>query len=171
MLLVVACEEKQITEFTQSDLEQMQQDTNWVKITDIDTVQNDILKVKCIDRNSIEGGILIRSKEELVDVYDSQLFKDIDSNLNCSDSLDNINLDFENRDHIISLFYASQMDKWKRSIFINFSTNEIKYVIEKIHSGDIINDKRTYWSEWISLPKLNGDFKLNSTVLYINEED
>ncbi len=158
-MLFPSCTEKQATEFTYDDYLSLQSDDDWVEIMDIDTVQDDILKVKCIDRNSVEGGVIIRSKEDLADVYDSQLFKDIDSTLNCSDSLDNINLDFDNRDYILTMINSTPAE-FKRSLMLNEDTKEVLYIVEV----QMINrtEKLVYWSEWISIPKLNEGYEFNS---------
>ena len=149
-LLATACNENQITEFTQSDLEQIQQDPNWVEITDIDTVSDN-----APFNDLTEGGILVRSEKQLLEIYN--LFEQ-----GFAHGLDTLDLDFKNRDHILYVITSSPSE-YKRSLMINDVTKEVMYIVE-VQMKDRTY-RLDYWSEWISIPKINQRYVFRTRTI------
>lgn len=159
-MLFTSCNEKQVTEFTQSDLEQIQQDTNWVEITDIDTVE------ACMANDFYNNGkgLLIKSEEDYKKYFDKSLeneqYMDMVRNwsqyTNCTEEFQPLNANLENRDLILYSISSGGMPIFTRRIFLNKNESEYIYIVE-IQITTYTKELRSF-SDEITVPNLNEGY-------------
>lgn len=107
-------------------LEELENDPDWVEITDIDT-----LELPCIWYDLFERGKLIKLESEYKDMYnESKDYKDHSELYYCKDDTNYINVDFSNRDLILFEVTTGGSPLFKRKIFKNSRLNQYRYLLE-----------------------------------------
>ena len=157
LIAIVGCKEETPTEQKVNldkkyTLEELENDPDWIEITDIDTLENICVKIEYR-----LGGKLLKSSQEYTELYNKTKV-----NVNCPSNSDSLNVNFNEKDVILSAF-SNTPSEWTRKIFKNELLSEIRYVLEIIRLN---NDKKlTIWNESISIPKIPSNYKFRIDTL------
>ena len=149
--------ENQITSQEKYTIDELEQDTNWVEIIEIDTLEN-----YCVKKEYRLGGILIKDHQEYTELY--QMTKD---DVECPSNSNSLNVNFNDRDVIMAAF-SNAPSNWTRKIFKNEKTNEIRYIVEIMRINS--TEKFTWWYEAISIPKINTKYQFNIDTLHFRTD-
>lgn len=162
IIAIIACEKdspdvtNSITTENKYTIEELENDTNWVEVTEIDTVG-----VVCGYNNGSapDKSFVIRSTEDLSNLEELILVKkDCEKN-------QNLNIDFLSNVVIVSAFSQEPSD-YERRIFKNKILKEIRYIFSVRRDFNAqINQRLDYWTEVVSL---KTDFNIICDTLKIN---
>lgn len=169
ILAFIGCKEEAPTEnklITQQKytIEELENDTNWVEITDIDT-----LELPCIWLDLFKRGKLIRQESEYNDMYDeSKALMDHSELPYCKDDTNYINVDFLTRSLVLFEVRSNGgSPTFNRRIFKNSSLKEYRYILElTIRSG---SKENSGFTEVISIPKVNEDYEFKFDTLDVKD--
>ena len=172
MMLTAACNEEQPTKFAAVyDKHTIQEDTNWVEITDIDTVET------CIIGKLYINGLLINSEEQYKNLFIETL-KDPDylwavrnhpELTKCREEYQIPDIDFNKRDLIMYLSpLGGGQPIFTRRIFENNLSKEIVYLVETRLTT--YTKENSHFAETITIPKLKSQYTIKfDTLLYFPE--
>ncbi|HOV92942.1 MAG TPA: hypothetical protein PLC04_07700 [Candidatus Kapabacteria bacterium] len=174
MLFAVGCQKEQPTIYSLPDKYTIQEDTNWVEITDIDTlhlcigwssywIDKDIYVHQIVNRTEDDYKILF---EDAISV--SQYFRD-----NCGSIYQPSGIDFSKR---IMIMYTqtSTPSYWTRKIFYNEQLDEYYYLLEiksKWCYGCMTEERLDTYRENITIPKFTENTKVIFDTLHTYSND
>ena len=159
-LLSTACSEKQITEFTQSDLVKMQEDTNWVEITD--TLHPNL---GCSNHPGAMEPPPNELKWDQMKIIENQdefeQLSNIMDTFSCWQS-QNPNIDFDSYSLLLYSHKTGQHHS-KTQFFKNDAEKEYKLLVHiHIESRELI---LYTLRNWLLVPKLKEDYKISVDTL------
>lgn len=166
LMLIISCSEEQPTKVLEYvfDKRNIENDTNWVEFTDIDTL-DDI----CFDWYDTYGGVIINSEEEYKEVF-SRAFPSDNTNyrpFHCHfwtlDDYIKPDIDFETRSMII-YSWGDALVEYVRKIYYNKKNDEYFYLLTVDLLGDGI--PLSLHLEAISLPKIPNLEKIKFDTIY-----
>lgn len=145
-------------------IDELENDPDWVEITDIDT-----LELPCIWFDLFERGKLIKQESEYIDLYnESKAFKDHSELYYCKDDTNYINVDFSNRDLILFEVSTGGSPLFRRKIFKNSILNQYRYLLEiTIRSVSKVGFSFT---EVISIPNISNETEMKFDTLRVYGE-
>lgn len=160
LILFGGCKEESPTEnrlivqqkYTIAELES---DTNWVEITDIDT-----LTLPCIWTDVYEIGELCKSDSEFTSLYnESKSLMNHSEMPYCNEDTNYINIDYSLRS-LILFDVSSNGGKpiFNRRIFKNSSLKEYRYILELTIRS--LTEENSGFTEVVSIPKVSGDMTM-----------
>lgn len=160
MLAFIGCKEEAPTEnklITQQKytIEELENDTNWVEITDIDT-----LELPCIWLDVFEMGELCRNQTDYNSLYnESKSLMDHSELPYCIDDTNYINVDFLTRSLVLFEVRSNGgKPTIKRRIFKNESIKEYRYILEL--TIRTLTKENSGFTEVISIPKVSNDMNM-----------
>ncbi len=164
LIAFIGCDEEtptetKITRQKEYTLEELENDPDWVEVTDLDTLP----RFPCIWSDIIEFGRIVNDLEEFKDVFKESNELGREYTEYCFDA-DSFDIEF--RDRTLILYYIDWMDKnVKRRIYKNNNLKTYVYIVE-LYKG-------TEWTaqsfgDLITLPKLesNYTFVFDSVIVY-----
>ncbi len=166
VMLLVSCEKEQPTNFSATyDKYQIQNDSDWVEITDIDTLNSCLGPAYWIRENN--KYIIIKNENEYKTIFDdavATLGKDFII-AKCDTVYKPTGVDFSKR-FIISYKIATGDVKFTRKIFKNKISKDYFYLVSitNFSSNEILRG----WGESISLPIINSDINVVFDTLHTN---
>ncbi len=166
IIAFVGCKEEapsepKITIKKEYTLEELENDTNWVEITDLDT----LLKFPCIWKDIIEFGRIVNDLEEFKDIFKESDELGREYTEYCFD-VDSFDIEF--RDRTLILYYIDWLDlNVKRKIYKNNILKTYVYIVELY--------KRTEWTaqsfgDLITLPKLESNYTFVFDSVIVDKE-
>lgn len=155
LMLSAACEQEQPTKFAAVyDKHTIQEDTNWVEITDIDTVD------VCLYYLIFENGLQIQDEIQFKDKFKQNtehLIGQLDSIKSpCFFHYLKPDINFELRDLIMFYTMTGPIEKTERQIFYNNNSNEYLYVLKifsKYSKDSVIPNRGDGYIDEITIPK------------------
>ncbi len=166
VLLLVSCEKEQPTNLSATyDKYQIQNDSDWVEVTDIDTLNPCFGPAHWIRHNN--KYIIIKNENDYKTIFDEDVAtfgKDFII-AKCDTVYKPTGVDFSTR-FMISYKIATGDDEYTRKIFRNKFSNEYLYLVSitYLSSNKILRG----WGESISLPIINSDIKVLFDTLHTN---
>lgn len=176
LMLMISCSDDQPTKVSNYvfDKRNIENDTNWIEIFDIDTVF-DI----CFHWEDVENGVICNSEDDYKHFYNisQERIKDLKQRLS-QETRDKLgpcykyndyfspNIDFEQRDLIIYSTHAG-MSEFERKLYYNQVENEYFYLVTINYIVDELTIMKIF-PEAITLPKLinNNKIKFDTIVNY-----
>ena len=170
LMLTAACEQEQPTKLSAVyDKHTIQEDTNWVEITDIDTVE------ACISRKLIINGLKVNSEEQYKNLF-LETLKDEDylwavrthpELTKCREEYQIPDIDFNKRDLIL---YRAPIGGYNpiltRRIYKNELSKEIVYLFELKQTSKKLG--LSSFVEHITIPKITSQYSLKfDTLIYL----
>ena len=155
-IIALACQKEDMpVEQIQYTLEQLENDTNWVEIIDIDTLKQPV----CIEKDRYNHSIVIETAEEFNNLYkNSEDWRKENSIYFTQECSDEINVDFKKRTLILVASSNGGFPVFKRKIFINYTEKKIIYYLEN-KSTSTTEDLKVF-HENITIPKFNNSFDI-----------
>lgn len=150
---LISCKEKAPTEnknIIQKEytLEELENDTNWVEITDIDTIDG-----ACIDLSFFENGLVIRNKKyfDSIKAVSIKKYGEFGGDGFCVNNFDDYNIDTNSKSLIFFVTGTNKGPKTTRKVFENSSQDFLIYYNElEIVSG---NEANNIYYDRIIVPK------------------
>ena len=147
------------------DKHTIQNDTNWVEVIDIDTI-NVCLSSYWSDKDLNNRNIIIKNEEEYKEIFEDAILTSGKNFLPYCDTVYKpTGIDFDKR-FMIMYGITGADDKFTRQIFLNKSTSEYLYLIS-INRLSLSKVRRCWW-EYISLPIVNGNAKVTFDTIHVN---
>ena len=145
-------------------LEELENDPDWVEVTDIDT-----LEIPCIWINLYERGKLIKLESEYKDLYsESKALMDHSEMTYCKDDTNYIDVDFSNKDLILFEVTTGGDPLFKRKIFKNSISNQYRYLLEITFRS--VSKVGFSFTEAITIPNITNDTEMIfDTLRYYGE--
>jgi len=186
LLCLFACTEDSVTKFSKYNKDTIQSDSNWVEVTEIDTIYD-----LCFAAEDVLNGVVCRTLNDYRTYYDliqsristrkqklSQEQRNEMGPCYKYDSLIPPDIDFNNRDLILYGMNSGFAD-YERKLYYNSQTEEYLYLL-KISEHYTIRDNDTmhhfalmWYYDAITLPKLTRIDQIRFDTLmfkkYINE--
>jgi hypothetical protein len=173
LMLMISCGDEQPTKVSnyEFDKRNIENDTNWVEITDIDTVEVCIsAKLYTNDTN----GLIVNSEVEYRNLF-LETLKDEDylwavrnhpELTNCTEEYQIPAIDFDKRDLILyRTALGGGQPIWKRKIYINKRFKVILYLLETTLTTYTLEN--SHYSERITIPKFKSQYTIKfDTLLY-----
>ena len=166
LIAFVGCKEETPTEQKVNldkkyTLEELENDPDWVEVTDIDTLD----KTPCIWREVIEFGELVENLDELKVLYKESDEFDREYSSYCFKA-DSMNIDFSNRT-LILYWIDRHPAEIERKIFRNDNLKQYIYAAGFTGlQGDLVNIS---FGEVITIPKLNEDYDFKFDTLDVKD--
>ena len=166
MLFAVSCKQEQATIYSPINKYAIQDDTNWVEVTDIDTVNICLGSFYWNYKSMVSHSIIIKNENEYKAIFDDALATTRKDFLPYCDTVYKpTGVDFNNR-FMIMYSISGGDSRFTRRIFYSKNLNEYLYLTTiEFRSG---NEILRGFSENISLPKINEDTKIIFDTLNIN---
>ena len=178
LMLILSCSEEQPTKFSEYvfDKRNIENDTNWVEVTDIDTVEN-----ICYDQFDVIGGILCRNESEYRNYYDiaqeriyqlkSKLSQQKRDSLgNCYKFNDYISPDVDFSTQILILYsMTSGFANWERKLFYNIKNDEFFYLLKIDTSPSNGEYILVFYNDAIKIPKLSDKTRITFDTLIFHQ--
>ncbi len=172
LMLMISCGDEQPTKYNNItyDKYQIQNDTNWVEVTDIDTVD------VCISRKLFKFGLKVNTESEYKSLFIETL-KDYDylnsvrehpDKTNCTEEYQVPNINFDSRYLILFDIRTGGSPMCKRRIYFNIQGNSAIYLVEFYFKDSIIRtDELSGFAETITIPKSKKiDFVKFDTLIF-----
>lgn len=169
LILFGGCKEESPTENQlivqqKYSITELENDTNWVEITDIDT-----LELPCIWTDVYDMGELCRSQSDYTSLYnESKALEDHSEMPYCKNDTNILDFEFSSRSLILfEVMTNGGGPSFQRKIFKNTSLKKYRYIVEiTINSG---TEENSSLSEVISIPKISADSEMIfDTLRYYN---
>ena len=145
----------------------IQNDSNWVEVFDIDTLDICFGPTYWADQNKIDRNIIINKENEYKTIFDDAVATSgkYFYLTKCDTVYKSTGVDFNNR-FIIIYGIGTGDDKFTRQIFKNKYSNEYLYLVSitRLSNNDILKG----FFENISLPKINNETKVKFDTLHVN---
>ena len=157
VMLLVSCEKEQPTNLSATyDKYQIQNDSDWVEIFDIDTVN------VCIHPEVYNGGKIANTEDKFYEYFKENLqyYKTTDSaKYPCFFNYTSPEIDFVKRDLILFYAMTGMVKKTERFVYYNESLNEYLYLIKiytKYSPNTIRYDRGDGFVDLVTIPKINN---------------
>lgn len=156
--------ENKLTTQKKYTIDELESDTNWVEITDIDT-----LDLPCIWLDLFKMGKIIRNEDEYKTMYNESKAKMDHSELPyCKKDTNYIDVDFSSRSLILfEIRSGGGGPFFKRRIFKNSSLKEYRYILE-ITIRTAGTKENSGFTEVVSIPKVSIDMNMSFDTLRYN---
>jgi hypothetical protein len=176
LMLMISCGDEQPTKVSEYvfDKRNIENDTNWVEITDIDTVEN-----TCYDQFDVIGGVLCMNESEYRNYYDlaqeriyqlksklSQQKRDSLGNCYKFNNYTSPDVDFNTHD-LILYSMTSGFANWERKLFFNDHDNEYFYLLTIDTSPSNGEYILVFYNDAIKIPKLNNSTKIKFDTIMV----
>lgn len=170
-IFLVTCSKEQPTNLSSNyDKYQIQNDSDWVEITDTMNIN-----VLCLDPSLIYTGKVIMNDNDYRDLWNkSSGFIEMWKNLRHPDSLyakckeyTDLNIDFQ-RYSLLGFAIITGIAETNRYVYVNHKRKEYLHLL---HIIDTSNYKRgDAYYKWVAVPKIPGDYlvKFDTILTYIN---
>lgn len=158
MILTVSCKQEQPTNLSLNyDKYLVQNDSDWVEVTDIDTVK------VCISDKLYKNGIALTTEADYKSLFFETL-KDDDylwhirnypNKTSCTEEYQTPQIDFEKQTLVLYRApHGGGNPQFIRKIYRNSITNELLYLLETIINTQTMEN--SYFVESITIPRLNN---------------